>query len=341
MIKINIEKKLSNINMSIKEFEERYSEVILNETCQTVHKPNNGLCSDIFNFHRGKSEIQLRTLRNTSMSIPSIFLKLYNSNNEFKTYIDRKFRKINNITEAKELVKKIVLMHPQDLEFHCTNDHHSPALNKLIYKLFNYDTHGKFKSRSKPSLRDLISSLNFRVCIYCNRNYTTNFEDGSKNRPTFTLDHFHQKEKHPIFALSLYNLIPSCSICNTVIKGSRSLSHYKNPYSKDYNFHELSIFKIQPNYSVNLVSDNKDCRDYIRDFKISKIYECHNTEIKEFVKKRRIFNNNLIEIMAEVSKRDSKEIKSYLFGSYNDTENMGDESLSKLRIDLAKQLHIT
>lgn len=47
-------------------------------------------------------------------------------------------------------------------------------------------------------------------------------EEGEKiTRPTF--DHWFAKDDHPLLALSFYNLIPSCNICNSSVKGKKEI----------------------------------------------------------------------------------------------------------------------
>ncbi len=49
------------------------------------------------------------------------------------------------------------------------------------------------------------------TCPYCNRSYIfTSSKSGT--RPQY--DHYFPKSKYPYLALSMYNLIPCCSICN-------------------------------------------------------------------------------------------------------------------------------
>ena len=69
------------------------------------------------------------------------------------------------------------------------------------------------------SIADVLERLKIRTCPYCNRNYTFTVKSSSSaagkkftTRPEF--DHFYCKSKHPLLALSFYNLVPSCSVCN-------------------------------------------------------------------------------------------------------------------------------
>ncbi len=67
----------------------------------------------------------------------------------------------------------------------------------------------------------LLSSLHIKCCPYCNRQYITTWTDETKGvKSTADLDHFYQKSTYPLFALSLFNFVPSCQICNSRMKNS-------------------------------------------------------------------------------------------------------------------------
>lgn len=79
----------------------------------------------------------------------------------------------------------------------------------------------------------LMNSIGIRTCPYCNRNYTTRYgEDGSKS--TADLDHFYQKERYPLFALSLFNFVPSCPICNSRMKNIHPADDTLYPYEEGF-----------------------------------------------------------------------------------------------------------
>lgn len=82
------------------------------------------------------------------------------------------------------------------------------AMNLCKY-IFDYD-------KIQDAAYWLLDQLQVRTCPYCNRVYTTHFRStGIRStgiRPS--LDHFFPKSKHPYFALSLFNLVPSCDYCN-------------------------------------------------------------------------------------------------------------------------------
>lgn len=80
-----------------------------------------------------------------------------------------------------------------------------------------------------------VNRLMVSICPYCNVNTipTLNvsqhlYKAGKKARPA--LDHFIPKSIYPIFAVSLYNLIPTCTYCNSSFKRDY-YSSFTNCYS--------------------------------------------------------------------------------------------------------------
>jgi hypothetical protein len=84
-------------------------------------------------------------------------------------------------------------------------------LKVIEVECFFYDNYKKWKAY------DLAHALGMNTCCYCNRQFTFTYESADGNtRPTF--DHFLKKSTYPFFSLSLFNLIPSCKICNSDLK---------------------------------------------------------------------------------------------------------------------------
>lgn len=68
---------------------------------------------------------------------------------------------------------------------------------------------------------DLLNSLGIKTCPYCNRQFITSYIKGNSNKTTADLDHYYQKSLFPLFATSSFNFIPSCNVCNSLMKGER------------------------------------------------------------------------------------------------------------------------
>ena len=91
--------------------------------------------------------------------------------------------------------------------------------------------------------KELIEKTGVTVCPYCNRNFVNN----GKDRAMAQFDHFFDKKTFPLFAISLYNLIPCCSSCNHT-KQSESISF--SPYDYDFRTDDMLTF----NYCLETVN---------------------------------------------------------------------------------------
>lgn len=90
----------------------------------------------------------------------------------------------------------------------------------------------------------LAKDLSVSTCPYCNRSFTvtviTEDKSGKKLkhdkiiRPQF--DHFYSKARYPFLSIAFYNLVPSCSICNSSLKGEieMKIDTHCHPYVEGY-----------------------------------------------------------------------------------------------------------
>ena len=107
--------------------------------------------------------------------------------------------------------------------------------------------YSKFSSKGTTTYNayDLAQKLKVNVCPYCNRNYTFTIKDknSKSTRPDF--DHFYDKGNNPILALSFYNLIPSCILCNSRLKSTAkfSINSHLHPYKDSFN--NYAKFKLE------------------------------------------------------------------------------------------------
>lgn len=336
MIKINWNKKLSKIGLNKSQFEKKYTDGLLDYEHLTISSrvDRTPVLKDRFGLYDGKDQQELLALKKIKNKLEDIFFWYYNNKSEVKSFVNRNFGIIKSIQESRMLLHSILIMSPDDLNEKVNSFKVPVNVKRSLNIIFNYDRDRKCRIKYAFEL------LNFKVCIYCNRNYISNYSKNKIKTATFTLDHFHQKDKYPIFSLSLYNLIPSCSVCNTSIKNTQSLHHYNNPHSDSYNFHELAKFKLQGSDSVKLISANVECKKYIRDFKINEIYDIHSTEIKDIINRRRTFNDKQIKNLSNITKMSPNKIKSLLFGNVIFNQDLEQESLAKLKVDLAKELNL-
>lgn len=154
----------------------------------------------------------------------------------------------------------------------------------LNYKGFNAG--GKLKSGERWNRHRFITFLGIRVCPYCNRQYITSYEEtGSKT--TADADHYYIKTKYPILQMNIYNLIPSCNVCNSKTKGASTKKHLY-PYKDRSNSLTFEIPSGLPGTVTKILIDTKGnpkAKNSVITFKLDKIYQAHCEEVSE-VKER-------------------------------------------------------
>ena len=87
----------------------------------------------------------------------------------------------------------------------------SPAIKGALEKIgeiFDYDL------LSGNPRHEVLTALYVPVCPYCNRQYITKYGKIGEEEATADLDHYYHKSLYPFLALSVYNFVTSCSICN-------------------------------------------------------------------------------------------------------------------------------
>jgi hypothetical protein len=186
-----------------------------------------------------------------------------------------------------------------------------------------------------------------------------------KIRNHFTLDHFIPKAKFPYFALSLFNLIPSCYSCNSKFKGAMEFANISNlnslsPSSSSFSLFKNLEFKLYFNVpgihfkkKIKNVDTLKDIRvdienigsikefdTYLDMFKLKGRYVYHKKESLKLIHKRKIYSDTEITEIARISGRDVNDVKSDIFGSVIFSKDEINEPFAKYKIDIAKQLRL-
>ena len=216
-----------------------------------------------------------------------------------------------------------------------------------LNSIFKYT--GGFAKKSKSySAYDLAKNLNVNTCIYCNRLYTKTVVKPSKViRPEF--DHWFPKSTYPLLALSFYNLIPSCHVCNSSVKSTTEmkLSEHLHPYVPEdinmrfsYRIESLNQYKFSIKRAPFSKEDNT-----IRAFKIEEIYESHIDEINDLIRLKKLYSiDYLVKLRSLLSNVDSnvsmKELYRLAFGVHYEEKNFIKRPLSKMKKDILKELGI-
>lgn len=226
------------------------------------------------------------------------------------------------------------------------------GLFKAIEYVFNYDSFIA-KTKKRYNAYNLANALNINTCTYCNRNYTNTVitKDGAKLiRPQF--DHFYDKGTNPLLALSFYNLIPSCTICNSNIKHDKKfkLSSHIHPYL-DNIINDFSFTYDYTNESqsgLKIIVDSpigSKIEKTFKDMSLETVYNAHISELKDLLDIRykfsdRYLSNLSTNIFGSTIKMSQEELYRLAFGTEYLEENFSKRPFSKFKSDILKELGI-
>ncbi|PFK99265.1 hypothetical protein COJ01_19960 [Priestia megaterium] len=245
-----------------------------------------------------------------------------------------------------------------------------------LESIFNYDLFpGNFtNAKGKWGAYTMAERLSVFVCPYCNRHYTSTLravkigrkvEQGG-TRPQF--DHFLSKSKFPFFALSFYNLIPSCSICNASLKSTRefTIDEYVHPYVEGFDDNVLFTVKLKKDdndkdYLKAWYSDNNHfdiefnyvktadpslierAKRNVKVFRLDHLYNQHKDYVMEILVKAEMYSPDAIDALVKdfpklFPKRDY--VIRLITNNYIHQEDLGKRVLAKLSRDISREYNI-
>lgn len=246
----------------------------------------------------------------------------------------------------------------------------SENFSKKEEKIAKYliQSYGKIDSELRKKIIDL---KNTPVCPYCNRNYICSmhhktlycnqckrhFDEGDKRCPickrkirkkgkpinTAQLDHFFPKNKYPLFAVSFYNLIPSCYGCNHV-KLEKELKY--SPYDTNFRFDDVKftyIPKAIDDLEIKISSQYSGFKQSIKDLGIEELYQNHIDVIDELLWKKEVYTDEykqgLLAILDNTDlKLTNQEINRFITGYYINKEDYRKRPLSKMVADISREI---
>lgn len=211
-------------------------------------------------------------------------------------------------------------------------------LNEAIKEFISYDYIYDLKLRD-----EILISSQIDICPYCGRQYITRFKDRSSS----DLDHFYPKKYLPLIALSLYNFIPSCQICNSRFKNQHIkniLYPFKDGYDNNVKFsmkYLSSITELYPKISIQVKNISKDRKfeteEDLKLFHIDEVYQSHNDFISELLYRKHIYDNpRFREYVKKIvpNELSDEEINILFFGYSFDLKKDQKRLLAKLVNDI-------
>lgn len=231
----------------------------------------------------------------------------------------------------------------------------------LLNSIIDYEAFSKGALAVDWNAYELTKKLNLKTCVYCNRNYTFTVMRSNKGVTRPEIDHFYDKARNPLLALTFENLIPSCSICNRDLKSTAdfvSANSIINPYEEN-EFHKAMKFRHYPRtYEAAVgLSDEIDFKvinceepktnryeqvDYqIQLFEYKDIYSHHADYIEELILKKWVSNNDYMMLLMELYEDfnlSKEEAYRIAFGNFLKETDFSKRPLAKMIKDIAEQL---
>ena len=254
--------------------------------------------------------------------------------------------KANN-NELKEYIKYFQENYPNSIGVENQKKEEWHQLYKIIRaEIFEKEYNNWGKRKTYGSYK-FVEILDLKTCPYCNRNYTFIVdEESGKLRPE--LDHFYPKSIYPFLAMSFYNLIPSCPICNHT-KSSKVSENLINPYDiKDDDFKftykptDISFSQIESKkYDMDSFEiEFKKKNENIDIFKLDELYKQHKDIVVDLLMKKAYYPKSYVEELEKSFGFTKDEIYRYLLNNYKKEEDLHKRPLSKLMKDISEELDL-
>ena len=228
----------------------------------------------------------------------------------------------------------------------------SEIKNKIIDKL-------GYKGLRNSFYPKYFKEIGIKACVYCNSQLTISAIKNSKKEYSakFDVDHYHSKDDYPFLSISLFNLYPACASCNRLKSTNPiKLDLYSDDASKvkksNYKFkldtnakakylttkdsNEIEFSFIEPKYSTGIKKFNEV-------FHIEGIYQTQVDLIEELIIKSQIYNDSYLKTLNDNFKKlnlHPELFKRTLVGNYTEDKDIHKRPMSKLVMDIAKELEL-
>lgn len=207
----------------------------------------------------------------------------------------------------------------------------------------------------------ILNLLDMCVCPYCNRAYTFAVYGKRKNvRPQF--DHFYDKATYPTLAVSFYNLVPSCPICNyTKHSDSLNINPYFDEFEGKFKVSEKLVGKrqnedddeVEPKPlspsalfdrdewgNIHYYSDKELEKEDIKELGLDGLYARHDDYVEELLGKVQAYNDVACRGMIDSFQgagHSPEQVRDFIFGNDIANTQSNNRPLSKLTRDILEQ----
>ncbi|HHH54097.1 MAG TPA: hypothetical protein ENK91_10590 [Bacteroidetes bacterium] len=251
-----------------------------------------------------------------------------------------------NTNELESIINLFKTNYPSSIGVVNQQEEGWQELYKILRKEIFEKEYNLWSDRKKYGAYAFVKELGLETCPYCNRNYTF-IVDSDNGKLRAEIDHFYPKSIYPFLAMSFYNLIPSCSICNHT-KGNTIHQNLENPYDTKEDSYR---FTYTPN-SVDFATVEAEKYNFdsfeiditgnpenIELFKLEKLYKQHKDIVLELLIKKAYYPESYVQELSHFG-FSQDEIYRYLLGNYKQDEDLHKRPLSKLIRDISQELGI-
>lgn len=229
---------------------------------------------------------------------------------------------------------------------------HYQHLMENLYGNFTQQTNDKGIQRSHKFFYD----LKITTCPYCNMQYTFTLDcDNRKAAPEY--DHFYDKSDYPVLAVSFYNLVPSCHVCNHIkgIKKTVTVNPYFAGFESRFVFVDdkdaskvltkAEVMKRGGGRVLLRKPDGKESNDdkgNIETFALNELYAMQDKYISEIVEKVPMYDDIYSDLATtfQTKAKTAQEVYDFVWGKHLTEAEYEDRPLSNLTKDLLDQLEI-
>lgn len=159
-----------------------------------------------------------------------------------------------------------------------------------------------------------------------------------------------------MLALSFYNLVPSCSICN---HGKATENIGVNPYFEGFqskfgicnkkdmtllNINEIKLVKSEADFSIGFIKPSTSEQQNIEELGLDVLYNKHKDYVMDLIDKSISYgtveqNQAFVDSFQGVF-RTPQEVFEFIWGKYLNEDTLENRPLSKLTRDILEQLDI-
>lgn len=253
-----------------------------------------------------------------------------------------------DFSKLKEIINKIGIIEKKKSDKKEQTKH---TIHALFEKEYNNFCNRKFG-------RTWAQTIGVTVCPYCNRSYIfTTSKKGT--RPQY--DHYFPKSKYPYLALSMYNLVPCCALCNGLKHDDDTVDNpiiypYQDSYGHQAEFEAVGVntdniaswlgaaieYTIKLRYKDGITPDlKKKIEQSVKTFRIEDLYSKHSDYIRDILRTAYIYHDDYFEglvIQYPELFHSQQEAKNFVFFNYLEEKEWGKRVLAKLTHDIAQKI---